>query len=308
MSVPAVAWPEPATDTPSTPRLGLVPPAPRQTVGDLAAALRTAGFVQSADCLARASDDPVERARAEEWAAIAVADRALTETMLRHGRPAIPAVHVDAQGGPRFVITGEEPGALVDALLVEHTGTGVDAELRLFLDEALRPGDGMIDAAPGLGFAALSAATVCDDVTVLALHDDARAAAALTCSAELSGCAARVAATPAMRLDQLVLPSAILGAIVLHAGDAAAVAPLLEGARGLLAQGRVGVVAWRRSRDGHVDATGAAIATAVLDVLGFSHFALAMGSQGIELVPAAAVSGNDMVFSLSAGFLARAAA
>jgi hypothetical protein len=71
---------------------------------------------------------------------------------------------------------------------------------------------------------------------------------------------------------------------------------------------RIDAIAWRCGtlRDADYDAEGVQVAAAVLGVLGFQHFALAVGTEGVELVPTEAVASNTMIFSVGASFLARA--
>jgi hypothetical protein len=298
-----------AVPTSVTPRwLGLVPVPPAATIGELAGALRQDGFVRSASVIASRSDDSAERALGSEWRAVADADERFAALLTQHALLAIPAVHVDATGGPRFVITARDPGQLVEALEVEHRANGVDAELRLFLDEALRDGDQFIDMAPGLGFAALSAATTAAAARVLTMHADTRDAATLAQAADVSGCSTRLSSMPTAPLDTVMLPPLAIGALrMVHAGDAGFVSIAMAGARRMLRDDQVAVVAWRTRRDGITDEIGTSVAAAVLGVLGFSHFALAIGDQGFELVPADAMATNEMIFSVSDAFLARAA-
>jgi hypothetical protein len=296
-----------AVPTSVTPRwLGLVNVPPAATVGELAGALRQDGFIRAAAVIAGRSEESAERALGQEWQAIADADQCFAQLLLQHNLLAIPAVHVDERGGPRFVVTARDPGQLVEALGVEHRAQGVDAELRLFLDEAMRAGDQFIDLAPGLGFAALSAATATQPVQVITMHSDARDAATLMEAATVSGCAGRLMTCAASPLDGAALPTIEPPTLrMLHAGDAGFVAIAMAGARAMARRDGIAVVAWRTRRDGVTDEAGTAVAAAVLGVLGFSHFALAIGEQGIELVPAEAMASNDMIFSVSESFLAR---
>jgi hypothetical protein len=265
--------------------------------------LRAAGFVRAATAIARIGDD----ARLAEWEAIATADAALADVLATHGAIGVPSVQLGEDGAPRFVVCGDDMAALVDGFRQEHEGSGVDAELRLFLDEALQPGDRYVDAAPGAGWAVLTAATR-PGVRAIALVDDARAARAIATGARASRCAGAVTVRDLDAPDAFALAPAD-GVTVLHAGRAADVAPLLQALRA--AHGtRLDVVAWRcgAAHDADHDAEGMQVAAAVLGVLGFRHFALAAGEQGVELVPAEAMASNTMIFSLGEGFLARAGA
>ena len=278
--------------------------ADRPDAATIATALRDAGFVAAACAVARLGDD----ARTGEWDAIAVADAALAAAVAAHGVPAVPSVQVREDGAPRFVVAGGDAATLVADFDAEHRGSGVDAELRLFLDEALQPGDGYVDAAPGAGWAVLTAATR-PGVQATALVDDRAVHEAIVASARASGCAATVAVR---RRDEAtaIVPGGANGLVVLHAGRAAEVAPLLQALRAADPAARIDAVAWRcgTARDADYDAEGLQVAAAVLGVLGFRHFALAASDDGVELVPAEAMASNTMIFSLGAAFLARAGA
>jgi FMN phosphatase YigB (HAD superfamily) len=253
-----------------------------------------------------AAKNPTEAAEA-----VANADAALAALVASRRQPLIPSVNTTASGVPRVVLTGPDTAALARTLQTECGPHGVDAELRLFLDEALAAGDVVVDAAPGAGFAALTAATFREPVSVMTLHDTEAARASLDASAasvaalhERDGHTPTLAvrALPAQPLDALAFPDMPRTAyVVLHCGDASQVAPTLVGARMLQRTGRLGVVAWSRAARDAVDT-----ATTVLDVLGYQHFALADGAEGVELVPAHVLGGSEMVFSISPEFLSRA--
>lgn len=72
----------------------------------------------------------------------------------------VPSVQTGADGLPRFHVTVAEANEVCDAIAEREAGGGVDAEFRVFLDAQLESGDVFIDLAPGVGFLALSAATV----------------------------------------------------------------------------------------------------------------------------------------------------
>lgn len=269
----------------------------------VADALRTAGFVRAATTIARIGDD----ARVDEWEAIATADAALATMLARQGAIGVPSVQLREDGAPRFVVCGDDAVALVAGFREEHDGSGVDAELRLFLDEALQPGDRYIDAAPRAGHAVLTAATR-PGVHVIALASDMRGATALTTSARASQCDDAVTVRDIAAPDACIV-SPVDGITILHAGRASDVAPLLQAMRA--AHGtRLDVVAWRcgAANDADHDDEGMQIAAAVLGVLGYRHFALAAGAAGIELVPAESMASNTMIFSLGERFLERAGA
>lgn len=274
--------------------------APVTAMAPVAEALRAAGFGQAALEVARLAGD----ARVEEWSAIATADAALASVIATHGIVAVPSVQVRADGSPRFVVCGDDADVLRAHFEDEHGERGVDAELRLFLDEALRPGDRFLDACPGAGFAALTAATR-DGVDVVVLVEDDVAGDALRRSAQASGCAEVV--TVQLVDNGVPGPGAHEGRTVLHAGRACDVPGLLQDMRARCGTIPVDVVAWRcgAAHDADYDAEAMQVAAAVLGVLGFRHFALAVGEEGVELVPAEAMASNTMIFSLGEAFLAR---
>lgn len=270
----------------------------------VAKALHTAGFTRAALVVARQAANGSD----DEFAAIATADEALARTLEAEGTAGVPSVQIRENGQPRFIVSHGDSASLATAFTDEHDGNGVDAELRLFIDEAMAPGDFFVDYAPGFGFAALTAATARDG-RVVAYADSASDAEALRTSARLSGCADRVTVGEMGTEDSYTLPDAS-GLVFVHAGGSANVAPLMQALRAADPAVGIDVVAWRcgTEQDAEYDAEGMHIATAVLGVLGFQHFALAEGAQGVELVPADAVATNTMIFSVGAAFLARGAA
>ncbi len=211
-------------------------------------------------------------------------------------------------GSPRFVVQIHDADTAVAAIAQEQGDSGVDAEMRLFLDEALRDGDRFVDASPSAGFAALSAASGAAVTSVIVLCEDAEQCAAIEASARWSDLSASVTAREGVSLDAVPFGAAVEGAsTILHAGSAAAVAPLLRTARGALERREIGAVAWRcgRADESGRDAENLQVAAAVLGVFGFIHFALAEGANGTELVPAEAMASNEMIFSIEPSFLAR---
>ena len=276
--------------------------------GPIAASLFAAGFFRSALSIAEQSADDDLRALAQQWRETLAADEALTEIIESGAGAVVPSVALDDKGAPRFVVRMTDADAVAELVAREHGDEGVSAELRLFLDEALVNGDRYVDAAPGAGFAALSAATGAAVVSVIVLCDDAEQCAAIDDSAHWSEASEQVTAREATSLEAISFAPAMPGAsTILHAGGAAAVAPLLTGARAALERREIGAVAWRCGRADETgrDAEALQIAAAVLGVFGFQHFALAQGEHGIELVSADAMASNEMIFSLEPSFLAR---
>ena len=312
MSMPHIVhpWSTPLasfTEVPPVPAAPLVVTTQPES-GPIASALFAAGFFHSALAIADASSDDDVRTLAEQWRATLAADAALTAMIESGAGAVIPSVAVRADGAPRFVLRTTDADAAAEFIACEHGDVGVAAELRLFLDEALVNGDRFVDAAPGAGFAALSAATGAAAVSVIVLCDDAEQCAAIDDSAHWSDASEQVTARAASSLETINFAPAMPGtSTVLHAGSAAAVAPLLTGARAALERREIGAVAWRCGRADETgrDAEALQIAAAVLGVFGFQHFALAHGEYGIELVSADAMASNEMIFSLEPSFLAR---
>ena len=264
----------------------------------LAALLERQGFPASARALLEGGDGPT---------AASSADARLREILTKHGAPVVPSVNSTGDDLPRFFVTSASLTALAEAGEREFGAHGVDAELRLFLDEALAEGDWFVDAEPGLGFSALSAATNGQAITVHVLAPaearDGRMAEEIATDLRASARLSEVHlhthlgdSVDGITFDSLA-PTAY---VIVHAGDAAQVAPLMSRLRRWVQEGVVGAVAWRRTSE------GADTAAAVLDVLGFAPFALVDGADGMELVPAHAVRTNEYMLSLSEAFIARA--
>ncbi len=305
MSMPHVV--HPWSHAPGTVLRALVPsPAPDQR--PIAEALFAAGFVASAIAAAHVSGDSEVSALADVWRETQTSDAALARLITDASGALVPSLPVREDGSPRFVLRIPDANAAAEALVAEHGEHGAAAELRLFLDEALRDGDRYVDASPGVGFATLSAATGTARVSAIALCDDAGQLAALEASARSSAAIPFVTARLSTSLGELPLAASLDGATtVVHAGSAASVAPLMSGALAALQRREIGAVAWRcgRADEGGRDGESLQIAAAVLGVFGFQHFALAQGADGPELVPADAMATNEMIFSLEPSLLAR---
>jgi hypothetical protein len=308
MSMPNVALPWSVTPPTLT---GLLPESAEPDVASIATALRAAGFVRSAIALTDDPGDAKLQALATEWRQTTALDEAMAGMIARGSGPVVPSVSARSDGSPRFVVRITDADAAAQAIAREHGDDGVSAELRLFLDEVLRSGDRYVDAAPGDGFAALTAASGEATVSVIVLCDDNAQSEAIDISARWSGVADCVTARASDTLDGISFAPAMPGATtILHAGSAASVAALMIGARSALERREIGAVAWRCGRADETgrDAESLQIAAAVLGVFGFVHFALASGEHGMELVPADAMASNEMIFSLEPSYLARFAA
>ncbi len=305
MSMPQVV--HPWSHAPDT-VLRALPPAAAADQRSIAEALFASGFVASAIATAEVSTEADVAALAEKWRETRASDAALSTMIAQTSGALVPSVPVREDGSPRFVLRIPDASAAAEALLAEHGEHGAAAELRLFLDEALRSGDCYIDASPGAGFATLSAVTGGLLVSAVALCRDAEQVAAIEASARCSGVTAQVDARMSTSLGALLSPPLTDGAMTfVHAGSAESVAPLMSDALGALQRREIGAVAWRcgPADEAGRDAENLQIAAAVLGVFGFQHFALAMGNDGPELVPADAMASNEMIFSLEPSLLAR---
>ena len=309
MSMPNVTHPWTDTSSSFVTELIIVPPV--ADVGRVATTLFETGFVEAAIALAEQSGGDVLLAAAHEWRQTQSSDAALA-AMIRQGAGAlVPSVSLRSDGAPRFVVQIADVAAAANAIVREHGEHGTDAELRLFLDEVLQDGDRFVDAAPGAGFAALSAASGQAVASVVVLCINGVTCRAIEESARWSESSDSIVVHEGSELAGIGLAPAVAGGTtIIHAGSAAAVAPLLSGVRHALERGEIGAVAWRCGRADEMgrDAESLQVAAAVLGVFGFQHFALADGADGAELVPADAMASNEMIFSLSPEFLARFAA
>jgi len=278
--------------------------APGQVLA-LAQALLNAGYPESAIAAAEVDGSPEALACVEAWSRLATADAAFAPLVARSRAPLVPSVQLESDGSARFVLTSHDPEALASACRLEHGPHGIQAELRMFLDDALCVGDVFLDLAPGLGFAALGAATSGHDVTVVTAVDNLSAAGPLRESARLSGCAERVIVTTTDQVESIAI-SHIRGAglVMLHLGDAGDVAHRVQAVLALHRSERIGAVAWRCGpSDGEIE--GVATAAAALGALDLSHFALAWRDGRSELVPADVAASNEYIFSISRAMIAR---
>lgn len=287
--------------------------------------LRTSGFHESAarrlealvtkapfiDSVAAAASASTERKTVDEW---------LAETHGDAARTLIPSAMLDAEGLPRFVVAlpRDANGALLDSVTRELSQEGADSELRNFLDEILVEEMAYIDFDPGVGFAALTAATAPIPATaVCAVSPRASEVLALDIAVAASGVDELLTVirnvNGSVTVDEL-LNNRMSDAreVVVNAGIASAVPSIVAGALSSIRDGRIGALTWRCvQRVGDVPMNAEAFdrdldnAGTVLSVLGFQHFAIAQIDEDVELVPLSAVSGNTTVISLSREYLTR---
>jgi hypothetical protein len=264
-----------------------------------------------ADSVVEAQSAAKERRAVDEW---------LAE---HHGdalRTLIPSASVNTDGQPRFVVAMPRDGdeALMEAIRAELSGQGADGELRNFLDEVLVDDLAYIDFDPGVGFAALTAATAPVPATaVCAVTDHAGTVLALDAAVEASGLTENVRVLRNVNATVTVdtLASSLMSdarEFVVHAGIASVVPAVAQGALTAIRDGRVSAMTWRSVQrvgdhlmDDHTFAHEIDNAGTVLAVLGFTHFALTQVGDDVELVPLAAVAGNTIIVSLSREYLSR---
>ena len=261
-------------------------------------------------------------------AVCAANERRVVDTWLasQHGdapRTLIPSAPLNTEGLPRFVVAlpRDASDALLHSVTQELSADGTDVELRNFLDEILTDELAYIDFDPGIGFAALTAATApVPATTVCAVSSRAGEVLALDAavdSSELSH-AMRVLrnVNGTITVDSLA-NDILLDAreIVVYAGIASAVPAVVHGALASVRDGRIAAVAWRctqRVGDFILNADEWAHeidnAGTVLGVLGFTHFALVQVDDDVELVPLSVVKGNSLIVSLSREYLSRSTA
>ncbi|HEX7241539.1 MAG TPA: tetratricopeptide repeat protein, partial [Longimicrobiaceae bacterium] len=231
----------------------------------------------------------------------------------------LPSAQRRPDGTPRFTLEVPFAALADDAGFARYgaelAGGGVDADLRELLDAQLRDGDSWVDVGAGWGFAALGAATAPGrSVRALALVDDPADLAVLrsgVAGAVLTGSleAARVERLADVPVDVLLdgAPAERRGDVFLRVAVPGALPAVLAGAAGVVASGRLAMVAWTRHPASAGE--GAALADTVvregLSAFGYAHFALARDGEGAMLLPLEAAPDAERVVSLSAGYLAR---
>jgi hypothetical protein len=290
--------------------------------------LRAAGFPESAQRRLEALVGRAPFIDSVDAAKNVAAERQIVDRWLAdcHGdgtRTFIPSATLDAEGLPRFVVAvPRDAGATVmHSIACELSQNGADAELRNFLDEILIDELAFLDFDPGIGFAALTAATApVPAVVTCAVSAVAGEMLALDSAIHASALSSfvRVLRNVNGTVTTDVLVNDVLDdtrEVVVYAGSALAVPAVVHGALNAIRDGRVAAVAWRCvQRSGDVQLSDETFnfeidsAGTVLSVLGFSHFALAQMDDDVELIPLAAAAGNSLVISLSREYLTRTGA
>ncbi|MEP6781992.1 MAG: hypothetical protein ABJC26_18985 [Gemmatimonadaceae bacterium] len=235
-------------------------------------------------------------------------------------RTLIPSASLTTEGLPRFVVA--LPRDASDALLLsvqrELSSEGADPELRNFLDEILTDELAYIDFDPGIGFAALTAATAPVPATYV-YAVSSRASEVLALDVAVASSAVNESMQVLRNVNGNVTVDMLANdtmtdtrEMVVYAGIASAVPAIVHGSLNAIRDGRVAAIVWRcmqRVGDMMLDEYAFAHeidnAGTVLSVLGFTHFALAQVEDDVELVPLAAVAGNSIVVSLSREYLSR---
>jgi hypothetical protein len=238
-------------------------------------------------------------------------------------RTLIPCATLTPDGVPRFVVAvpRDASPAVLHAISCELVHGGADTELRKFLDEILVEELAYIDFDPGIGFAALTAASApvpaMATCAVSASASEMLALDAAIQSSELSSCVRVLRNAKGTITTDYIVNDLFddVREVVVYAGSALAVPAVVHGALNAIRDGRVAAVAWRceqRAGDLQVSAETFDVeidsAGTVLSVLGFQHYALAMIDDDVELVPLVMANGNSLVISLSREYLSRAGA
>lgn len=224
---------------------------------------------------------------------------------------ALPSAQRGPDGAPRFTLQvpfsrlADEAGfALFQQELV---GGGVAAEVRCFLDDALRDGDIFVDVDAGWGLASLGAAThpthAPTTVAVFADAEDARLFRANLAAIVASG-VVEVVMVPefgAMRLDAV---AGERGRVFVRVADAAVLPHVLASAPTLLEDGRLAALLWTPRVAGGGLHPQDEIMLGGLAALGFDSFRLVEDDTGPVLVPFRPEDGPGAALSLSAACLA----
>ncbi|MGV3710563.1 MAG: hypothetical protein ACO1Q7_17160 [Gemmatimonas sp.] len=287
--------------------------------------LRTSGFSTAADRRLDALVSKAPHIDAVAAAASATIERKTVDAWLaeQHGdaaRTLIPSAALNGEGLPRFVVAMPRDASdmLVASVNAELTENGADSELRNFLDEILVEELAFIDFDPGVGFAALSAATAPVPATAVCAVSP-RASEVLALDVSVQASMVDEIMTVIRNVNGAVTVDDLLNnrmsnvrELVVNAGMPGAVPAVVAGALAAIRDGRVSAITWRcEQRAGDVlmhdeeFARDIDNAGTVLAVLGFQHFALAQVDDDVELVPLGAVAGNTTVISLSREYLAK---
>jgi hypothetical protein len=255
------------------------------------------------------ADTGVDGERAAERAATIAAGRAADATMPQFERyredVLVPSAIRRGDHAPRFFLAIPRDAIgqaeLFEAAIAEIDGTGVDAELRNFLDAILEPGDAFIDADPGFGFSMLTASSATTGtVSVVTRSADQDHATFLLHNAEVNRVGAQCTVIPPERgvpatLDAMSSHPAIGSAArwIAYLGQASDLQTVLAGGRQTMRDPRLGAVAWTTAGD-----RASAVAQSSLDAMGFEHFAIARDADGPVLVPAARARGFTLMVSI----------
>jgi glycosyltransferase involved in cell wall biosynthesis len=224
----------------------------------------------------------------------------------------LPSAQRRRDGTPRFTLAIPmaslvEVGAVAQ-FEAELAGGGVDAEVRLFLDDELRAGDVFVDVGTGWGVHAFGAATApAGGARVICAVADEVAAALLRANAERNALAdvriavvERLADTP---VDELVSGADPEGAgrVFVRIGDADDLPGVLARCSRTLAEGRLAALIWPDRRDEATRAAAPAdeVMLRGLGSFGYQHFGVARGAGEPELVPLEAAPEARFVFSLA---------
>ncbi len=171
------------------------------------------------------------------------------------------------------------------ALAVAESRAGVDASIRLFLDEQLESGDVVLDLSPGAGFVTLAAATADSEPHVMALLEDEAQDAALREAVDAAGAFVEqilATETSAVALLGLAQERLLGGARLFIHASPVHVAQWLPSFAPLADAGAI--VAWLMSGDDSADSR--VLASASLRAHGFLPHVLAELDGDAQLFPA----------------------
>lgn len=253
------------------------------------------------------------RARAEECQQVVMdaqaCDAALKSASLAADEFGVPSAERLPDGSPRFIIPipAEAAGQaeVMNAIVSEVNGSGVDAELRSFLTAMLEPGDAFIDCDPGFGFAALSAATrhVGATSVIVRSADDGHAAflrRAFIVNRVARGMVESPVGQMPQSIDALIAIATALqpSRMIIHAGQAVDVLGMLPQLERHLRDSRIAAIVWAP------DAEQSPELQKQFARLGVSPFAIAQDANGAVLVPAGQISGASIVIGIPAHVIA----
>jgi glycosyltransferase involved in cell wall biosynthesis len=224
----------------------------------------------------------------------------------------LPAAQRRRDGTPRFTLALPmdsliEAGA-VARFEAELAGGGVDAEVRLFLDDELRAGDVFVDVGTGWGVHAFGAATApAGGARVICAVADEATAALIRANAERNALhevrvavVDRLADTPVDELVSGADPEGT-GRVFVRIGDADHLPGVLARCGRTLSEGRLAALVWPDRRDERTGVAAPAdeLMLRGLGSFGYQHFGVVREADEPTLVPLEAAPEARFIFSLA---------